>query len=49
VAFAPAERPQVAVAVIVLDGGDLGREVTGGVASAPIAKAVIEEVLEGGA
>jgi peptidoglycan glycosyltransferase len=43
--FAPAEAPEVAVAVIVLDGGDLGREATGGQVSAPIARAVIEAAL----
>ena len=44
-AFAPAENPQVAVAVIVLDGGDLGSDATGGRVAAPIAKAVIEAAL----
>ncbi|HYJ60381.1 MAG TPA: penicillin-binding transpeptidase domain-containing protein [Actinomycetota bacterium] len=44
-AFAPAgptDEPTIAVAVIVLDGGDLGNEATGGREAAPIAKAVIE-------
>lgn len=45
VSFAPAERPQVAVAVIVLDGGNLGSEATGGHIAAPIAKAVMEAAL----
>ncbi len=45
VSFAPAEAPQVAVAVIVLDGGSLGSEATGGQVAAPIAKAVIEAAL----
>jgi peptidoglycan glycosyltransferase len=47
-AFAPAgqgERAQIAVAVIVLDGGDLGNEATGGQVAAPIAKAVMESYL----
>ncbi len=44
-AFAPAENPQVAVAVIVLDGGDLGSDATGGRVAAPIAKQVIEAAL----
>jgi peptidoglycan glycosyltransferase len=44
-AFAPAEDPQVAVAVIVLDGGSLGSEATGGQVAAPIARAVIEAAL----
>lgn len=45
VSFAPAEDPQVAVAVIVLDGGSLGSDATGGVVAAPIAKAVMEAAL----
>jgi peptidoglycan glycosyltransferase len=45
VAFAPADAPQIAVAVIVLDGGSLGSEATGGQVAAPIAKAVIEAAL----
>jgi peptidoglycan glycosyltransferase len=47
-AFAPAgpgDRPAVAVAVIVLDGGDLGNEATGGQVAAPIARAVIDAYL----
>jgi peptidoglycan glycosyltransferase len=36
------ETPRIAVAVIVLDGGDLGSEATGGRVAAPIAKQVIE-------
>ena len=46
VAFAPAENPEVAVAVLVLDGGSLGDDATGGELAAPIAKAVIEAGLE---
>jgi peptidoglycan glycosyltransferase len=45
VSFAPAGAPQVAVAVIVLDGGSLGSEATGGQIAAPIARAVIEAAL----
>jgi peptidoglycan glycosyltransferase len=45
VSFAPAEDPQVAVAVIVLDGGSLGSDATGGRLAAPIAKAVMEAAL----
>lgn len=41
IAFAPADNPQIAVAVLVEHGG------TGGAAAAPIAKAVIEKALEG--
>ncbi|PFG41437.1 cell elongation-specific peptidoglycan D,D-transpeptidase [Isoptericola jiangsuensis] len=45
--FAPADDPQVAVAVVVENGGDLGGQATGGSVSAPIAKAVMEAVLNG--
>lgn len=45
--FAPADDPQVAVAVVVEDGGRLGGQATGGSVSAPIAKAVMEAVLNG--
>ena len=45
VSFAPAEAPEVAVAVIVLDGGSLGSEATGGQLAAPIARAVLEAAL----
>lgn len=45
VAFAPAQAPEVAVAVIVLDGGSLGSEATGGQVAAPIARAVLEAAL----
>ncbi len=47
VSFAPAENPQVVVAVIVLDGGSLGSDATGGRVAAPIAKAVMEAALGG--
>ena len=45
VSFAPADAPTIAVAVIVLDGGSLGSEATGGQVAAPIAKAVLEAAL----
>jgi len=45
VSFAPAEAPEVAVAVIVLDGGSLSSEATGGALAAPIARAVLEAAL----
>lgn len=45
VAFAPAEDPQVAVAVIVEEGGDRGLEATGGSLAAPIGRAVIAAAL----
>ncbi|WP_315093100.1 penicillin-binding protein 2 [uncultured Cellulomonas sp.] len=44
-AFAPADAPRVAVAVIVEHGGNAGNEATGGRIAAPIARAVIEAVL----
>ncbi len=50
VCFAPAgpdDIPTIAVAVIVLDGGSLGNEATGGQVAAPIAKQVIEAYLAG--
>jgi peptidoglycan glycosyltransferase len=47
VAFAPAEAPEIAVAVVILNGGDLGSEATGGEISAPIAQDVMEAALEG--
>jgi peptidoglycan glycosyltransferase len=42
VAFAPAQHPQIVVAVVVLNGGSLGSEATGGQVAAPIAKQLIE-------
>jgi peptidoglycan glycosyltransferase len=49
VAFAPADDPVVAVAVLVENGGDLGSEATGGRVSAPIAKAVIQAAIDSAA
>jgi peptidoglycan glycosyltransferase len=43
--FAPANDPQVAVAVVVEDGGELGDAASGGRIAAPIAKKVMEAVL----
>src|SRR5690606_9840189 len=43
--FAPAENPRVAVAVVVEDGGGLGKSGSGNSIAAPIAKKVIEAVL----
>ncbi|MDX6595930.1 MAG: penicillin-binding protein, partial [Solirubrobacterales bacterium] len=40
-AFAPADNPKIAVAVVVLDGGSFGSEATGGHVAAPIASQVI--------
>ncbi len=48
VAFAPAQSPEVAVAVLVEDGGDRGQEATGGSIAAPIGRAVIGAALGGG-
>lgn len=47
VAFAPAENPQVAVAVVVENGGDRALEATGGSVAAPIGRAVIAAALGG--
>lgn len=46
--FAPAEHPQIAVTVVVLNGGNLASEATGGQVAAPVARAVIEAALQGG-
>lgn len=46
-AFAPAQDPQVAVAVVVEEGGEAGDEASGGRTAAPIARAVIQAVLNG--
>ncbi|QIZ35296.1 penicillin-binding protein 2 [Saccharopolyspora sp. ASAGF58] len=48
VAFAPAENPTIAVAVIVENGGDEGTEATGGSIAAPIGREVIRAGLQGG-
>ncbi|MGH2652489.1 MAG: penicillin-binding transpeptidase domain-containing protein, partial [Actinomycetota bacterium] len=47
VSFAPAEAPLIAVAVVVLNGGDLGSEATGGAIAAPIARQVLAAALTG--
>ena len=49
VAFAPADDPVIAVAVVILNGGDLGSEATGGQLSAPIARSLIEHYLRSNA
>ena len=46
VSFAPADDPQIVVAVVVLNGGSLGSEATGGQVAAPIARALIEDALK---
>ncbi|NHI15914.1 penicillin-binding transpeptidase domain-containing protein [Microbacterium excoecariae] len=43
--FAPADDPQVAVAVVVEDGGGVGQTGSGNTIAAPIAKKVMEAVL----
>jgi peptidoglycan glycosyltransferase len=43
--FAPADNPQVAVVVFIDHGGNMGNDATGGKAAAPLARAVIEAVL----
>ncbi len=43
--FAPVENPKVAVAVVIENGGGLGQEGSGDEIAAPIAKKVIEAVL----
>ncbi len=45
VAFAPAEAPKYAIAVIVENGGNMGGDATGGHLAAPIAKKVLEFLL----
>ncbi len=47
IAFAPAQTPKVAVAVVVENGGDR-LSATGGALAAPIGRAVIEAALQGG-
>jgi penicillin-binding protein A len=42
ISFAPAQDPEIAGAVVVLNGGDLGNDATGGALSAPIARALME-------
>ena len=42
ICFAPADDPQLAVAVIVENGGTFGSEATGGAVAAPMAKIILE-------
>lgn len=44
--FAPADNPRVAVAVVVEDGGKLGDDASGGAVAAPIARKVMQAVLQ---
>ena len=48
VAFAPADNPKVAVAVMVENGGGLGLDATGSKVAAPIGRSVIAAALAGG-
>lgn len=43
--FAPVGSPRVAVAVVIEDGGNLGKEGTGGTLAAPVARAVMQAAL----
>jgi penicillin-binding protein A len=45
IAFAPANAPKYAVAVLVEHGGNFGSEATGGALAAPMAKAVLQNLL----
>jgi peptidoglycan glycosyltransferase len=47
VAFAPADDPKIAVAVLVTNGGDRGLDATGATVAAPIGRAVIAAALAG--
>lgn len=47
IAFAPADDPEIAVAVIVEDGGDRALAATGGSVAAPVGRAVIAAGLQG--
>jgi peptidoglycan glycosyltransferase len=46
IAFAPAEAPRYAVAVLVEHGGNFGSDATGGAVAAPIAKHVLQTLLD---
>jgi penicillin-binding protein A len=45
VSFAPANDPRIVVAVVVLNGGSLGSDATGGRVAAPIARAIMQAAL----
>ncbi len=45
IGFAPADDPKIAIAVVVEDGGPLGKAGTGGAVSAPIARDVMRALL----
>ncbi|MBF6237958.1 penicillin-binding protein 2 [Nocardia otitidiscaviarum] len=48
IAFAPAQNPKIAIAVIVENGGDRSLAATGGSVAAPVARAVLDAGLAGG-
>ncbi|WP_378735330.1 peptidoglycan D,D-transpeptidase FtsI family protein [Nocardia brasiliensis] len=48
IAFAPAQNPKIAIAVIVENGGDRALGATGGKVAAPVARAVLDAGLRGG-
>jgi peptidoglycan glycosyltransferase len=47
IAFAPAEAPRYAIAVLIERGGSLGNEATGGRVAAPVAAEVLASLLQG--
>ncbi|MFI5778456.1 peptidoglycan D,D-transpeptidase FtsI family protein [Nocardia sp. NPDC051570] len=48
IAFAPAQNPRIAIAVIVENGGDRGTAATGASVAAPIARSVLDAGMQGG-
>jgi penicillin-binding protein A len=46
--FAPAADPEIAVAVVIEDGGRAGTDATGGALAAPVARAVMDAVVSSG-
>lgn len=48
IAFAPAQNPKIAIAVVVENGGDRALAATGGSVAAPVARAVLDAGLQGG-
>lgn len=46
IAFAPAENPQVAVALVLEHGGDLGTDAYGGSAAGPLVRDIIQAALQ---
>jgi peptidoglycan glycosyltransferase len=45
IAFAPADHPLYAVAVLIENGGNLGNEATGGRVAAPVAASILRVLL----